>query len=50
MFLNPLNWNWNDFEQITDSLFPSQKKAEEGEKNTAETDADKVYDADGIEI
>jgi hypothetical protein len=50
LFLNPLNWNWNDFEQITDSLFPSQKKAEEGEKNTAETDADKVYDADGIEI
>lgn len=49
-FLDPRNWGWLAFEQILDAIFPSQKKVEGGEENTAETDADKVYDKDGIEI
>jgi hypothetical protein len=48
-FLDPRNWGWQAFEQMLDAVFPSQKKAEGGE-NIAETDADKVYDKDGLEI
>ena len=48
-FLDPRNWGWQAFEQMLDAIFPSQKKAEGGE-NIAETDADKVYDKDGLEI
>jgi len=35
---------------MLDALFPSQKQAEEGEENLVSTDADKIYDKDGIEI
>jgi hypothetical protein len=48
-YLDPRNWRWASFEQILDALFPSQKKAE-GETNLAETDADKIYSENGIEI
>ena len=49
-FLDPRNWTWEAFEQMLDALFPSQKKVEDGEENLASTNADKVYDKDGIEI
>jgi hypothetical protein len=48
-YLDPRNWRWASFEQMLDALFPSQKKAE-GETNLAETDADKIYSGNGIEI
>ena len=48
-YLDPRNWRWASFEQMLDALFPSQKKAE-GETNLAETDADKIYSENGIEI
>ncbi len=48
-YLDPRNWKWESFERMMDAIFPSQKKVE-GETNLAETDADKVYDKDGIEI
>jgi hypothetical protein len=50
LFLDPRNWRWEAFEQMMDAVFPSQKKAEDGGENLAETNADKVYDKDGIEI
>ena len=49
-YLDPTNWSWNSFEQMLDALFPSFKKAEETGENTAETDADKIYDKGGIEV
>jgi hypothetical protein len=51
LYLDPRNWQWQPFEQALDSLFPSQKQVtgEEGD-NEATTDADKIYDKDGIEI
>ena len=51
LYLDPRNWQWQSFEQMLDALFPSQKQAtgEEG-SNEATTDADKIYDKDGIEI
>jgi len=48
-FLDPRNWNWISFEQITDALFPSQKTSEDN-INLATAEGDKVYDKDGIEI
>ena len=50
-FLDPRLWKWNDFEQILDAVFPSQKRVsgEEG-GNDATTNADKIYDKDGLEI
>jgi hypothetical protein len=48
-YLDPRNWKWGSFEQMLDAVFPSQKKVE-GETNSVETDADKIYDKDGIEI
>jgi hypothetical protein len=48
-YLDPRNWRWASFEQMLDALFPSQKKAE-GETNLAETDADKIYSENRIEI
>jgi hypothetical protein len=48
-YLDPRNWSWGPFEAMLDALFPSQGKAIEGE-NEAITDADKIYDKDGIEI
>lgn len=51
MFLDPRNWEWEDFEHMLDALFPTQKEVsdEEGE-NTASTESDKIYDKDGIEV
>lgn len=49
-FLDPRNWDWASFEQMLDALFPSQKQAKEGEENLVSTDADKIYDKNGIEI
>jgi hypothetical protein len=49
-FLDPRNWEWEPFEQTLDALFPSYKQAIDGEENLAETDADKIYDQNGIEI
>ena len=50
MFLDPRNWRWEQFEQMLDAIYPSQKQSEDGNENYATTDADKVYDKDGIEI
>jgi hypothetical protein len=49
LYYDPNNWKWGDFERVLDYLFPSQKQST-GEENEATTDADKVYDKDGIEI
>ena len=49
-FLDPRNWSWRSFEQMLDAIFPSQKTAVEGEENLVSTDANKIYDKDGIEI
>ena len=49
-YLDPRNWKWEPFEQMLDALFPSQRKVTGGDENTATTDADKVYDSNGIEI
>ena len=35
---------------MLDALFPSEKKVAGGDENTATTDADKIYSANGIEI
>lgn len=49
MFLDPRNWRWEKFEQMMDALYPSQAQAGDDE-NHATTDADKVYEGNGIEI
>lgn len=49
-FLDPRNWGWQEFEQMLDALFPSQKQVSGEDVNLADTDADKVYDKNGIEI
>lgn len=49
-FLDPRNWIWHDFENMLDALFPSERKIEGGTENRADTDADKVYSKNGIEI
>ena len=49
-YLDPRYWKWLDFEQILDAIFPSQKQASEEDKNLASTNADKVYNNNGIEI
>jgi len=49
MFLDPRNWRWEQFEQMMDALYPSQAQVGDDE-NYATTDADKVYDKDGIEV
>lgn len=49
-FLDPRKWQWQPFEQMLDALFPSQRQAGEEGDNMATTDADKVYDKNGIEI
>jgi hypothetical protein len=48
-FLDPRNWDWENFEQMLDSLFPSQKTVGD-DINYAESEGDKIYDKDGIEI
>jgi len=50
-YLDPRAWDFGQMEHMLDALFPMQAKVgEEGDQNTATTDADKVYDKDGIEI
>jgi hypothetical protein len=49
-FLDPRNWKWHDFETMLDALFPTQKTVGDEDSNEASTDADKVYDKNGIEI
>jgi hypothetical protein len=49
-FFDPRNWDWASFEQMLDAIFPSQKQAGEEGENLASTDADKIYDKNGIEI
>lgn len=49
MFLDPRNWRWERFEQMMDALYPSQAQAGDDE-NYATTDADKVFEGNGIEI
>jgi hypothetical protein len=49
-FLDPRNWGWQEFEQILDALFPSQKQVADDEENLADTDANKIYDKNGVEI
>jgi len=48
-YLDPRRWKWHNFEQMLDALFPSQKTVGD-ETNNASTDADKIYDKDGLEI
>lgn len=50
MFLDPRNWKWEAFEQMMDALYPSQGVAGEDDDNYATTDADKIYDKNGLEI
>ena len=49
-YLDPRRWKWQSFEQTLDALFPSQKKTSEEGENLVSTDANKIYDKDGIEI
>jgi len=49
-YLDPRVWTWQSFEQMLDALFPSQKKVEGDVENLVSTDADKIYDKNGIEI
>jgi hypothetical protein len=51
-FLDPRVWDWNDFERLLDGLFPVYAKVEDDEEadNTAETDADKIYNKNGLEV
>jgi hypothetical protein len=50
-FLDPRNWKWTQFEQMLDALFPTQKTVgDEGDNNEASTDADRVYNKEGIEV
>jgi hypothetical protein len=51
-FLDPRVWDWNDFERLLDGLFPvyAKVKDEDETDNTAETDADKIYNKNGLEI
>jgi hypothetical protein len=49
-YLDPRVWSWDSFEQMLDALFPTQKQEKEGDENIVSTDADKIYDKNGIEI
>jgi len=49
-YLDPRTWDFGQMEHMLDALFPMQAKVGDEEQNTATTDADKVYDKDGIEI
>ena len=51
-FLDPRVWNWDDFERLLDGLFPVYAKVKDGDEvdNTAETNADKIYNKDGLEV
>jgi hypothetical protein len=49
LYFDPRNWEFHPLEQMLDTLFPSKKEIS-GEINNVATDADKIYDKDGIEI
>lgn len=51
-FLDPRVWQWDDFERLLDGLFPVYAKVKDGDEadNTAETDGDKIYDKNGLEV
>jgi len=49
--LDPRAWNFGQLEHMLDALFPYYgKEGEDEAQNTATTDADKVYEQNGIEI
>lgn len=49
-FMDPRLWKFSDMESMLDAIFPSYRKISDDEENIAETDADKIYDKNGIEI
>ncbi len=49
-YLDPRAWSFSKLEHMLDALFPFQGKAGEEGENTATTDADKIYDKNGIEV
>jgi hypothetical protein len=49
-FMDPRNWDWGSLEQMLDAVFPSQNTTDIDIENLATTDADKVYNSNGIEI
>lgn len=49
-FMDPRLWKFSDMESMLDAIFPSYRKVSNDEENIAETDADKIYDKNGIEI
>jgi len=50
-FIDPRNYTWEEFEKLVDELFPIQyKKSETGEEATVMTDADLIYNKNGIEV
>ena len=49
-YLDPRNWRFTQLENLLDVLFPAQRKSTDGEENTASTDADNVYNQNGLEI
>lgn len=48
-FLDPGNYKFEELEQLLDTVFPSYAKADNS-PNTADTNADKIYEKNGIEI
>ena len=50
LYLDPRNYRWQNLEQMLDALFPTQIKVGDEGENLAETDADKIYSKDGIEV
>ncbi len=50
LYLDPRAYKFHQLENILDTLFPIQVTVGDEDQNTATTDADKVYDKDGLEI
>lgn len=48
-FLDPGNYKFEELEQLLDTIFPSYAKVDDS-PNTADTNADKIYEKNGIEI
>lgn len=51
-YLNINNWEFRDLEHLIDAVFPRQqgKQNKKVEINSAETDADQIYNENGIEV
>lgn len=53
-YLDIMNWGFNDLEHLIDSVFPREevggKKVTKVDLNSADVDADKVYDKAGVQI